>query len=82
MPCMFISWTVVGDSRQYPLDVETALKKAGNNRRELEKVLDYFIKKGDQQINLNTINKIEKLNSMEDGGKIEYHLMSLVSRYF
>ena len=44
--------------------------------------LDYFIKKGDQQINLNTINKIEKLNSMEDGGKIEYHLMSLVSRYF
>ena len=27
MPCMFISWTVVGDSRQYPIDVETALKR-------------------------------------------------------
>ncbi len=38
------------DSRQYPIDVETALEKAGNNRRELEKVWDYFIKKGDQQM--------------------------------
>lgn len=32
---------------KYPFSVETVLAKAGNNRKELEKALDYFYKQGD-----------------------------------
>ena len=32
---------------KYPLGVETVLVKAGNNRKELEKALNYFYKHGD-----------------------------------
>lgn len=36
-------------SSNYPKDVELVLQKAGKNRIELEKAIDYFVQQGDQQ---------------------------------
>lgn len=46
---LFISWTLP-DNKQYPPDVEAVLVKAGSNRLELEKALQYFQKRGDEQM--------------------------------
>ena len=74
--CLLATFIIAACS-QYPADVERTLKLAGDNRAELEKVLEHYSKRPDDKLKLRAaeflIGNMPGHWSYEQGGLAEYY---------